>query len=90
MVSLCEIHSSTEFKSKVRDEASELLNKFMQFETITTAMNFLQIFKISTPLSDYLYLNIFAQNSSQNGQNFSRNLGRITQTVQAEEYEGSF
>ena len=54
MVSLHKIHSSTEFNSKVRDEASGILNKFMQFKTITTSMTFLQIFKISTLLSDYL------------------------------------
>lgn len=53
-VALYKISLSKEFNIKVRDDASGLLRKFLSFETIITAMTFLQIFKVTTPLSDYL------------------------------------
>ena len=57
MVSLYEIYSFTEFNSKVRNDTSGLLNTLMQFKTINNAINFFQIFKIGTPLSDYVKKN---------------------------------
>ncbi|KAF0768024.1 zinc finger MYM-type protein 1-like [Aphis craccivora] len=43
-----------QFNSKPRNDALSLLKKICSFETILVAMMFLQIFKITTPLSDYL------------------------------------
>lgn len=48
------IGNSIEFNPKVRNEASGLLQKFLSFETILVAMMFCLIFKMTTPLSDYL------------------------------------
>nr|CAD7443921.1 unnamed protein product [Timema bartmani] len=48
------IENSQQFNPKVRNEANALLQKFLSFETIMVAMMFLLIFKITTPLSDYL------------------------------------
>ncbi|XP_031353775.1 uncharacterized protein LOC116178426 [Photinus pyralis] len=53
-VALHSMSLSNEFNAKVRAEASGILGKFLNFETIVIAMTFLQIFKITTPLSDYL------------------------------------
>jgi len=53
LVSLYNISNSKEFNSKARNYALSLLKKFCSFETILAAMMFLQIFKITTPLSDY-------------------------------------
>jgi len=54
LVSLYNILNYKEFNSKTRNDALFLLKKFCSFETILVAMMFLQIFKITTPLSDYL------------------------------------
>lgn len=54
VVALTKISNSPDFNSKIRSEAEGLLNKFVSFDTILIAMMFLQIFKITTPLSDYL------------------------------------
>lgn len=53
-VALYKMSLSNEFNVKMRDDASGLLRKFLSFETIVTAVTFLQIFKVTTPLSDYL------------------------------------
>lgn len=42
------------FNPKIRNDARELFQKFCTFETILLAMIFLQIFKIITPVSEYL------------------------------------
>lgn len=54
VVALHGIYTSEDFNSKIRSDAGALFLKFTQFEVILTAMIFLQIFKITTPLSDYL------------------------------------
>ena len=54
VVSLSIIANFTDFSPKTRNEANSLLQKFLSFETILTAMMCLLIFKITTPLSDYL------------------------------------
>ncbi|KAK5639462.1 hypothetical protein RI129_011954 [Pyrocoelia pectoralis] len=51
---LLKIASCTDFNGKVRNNATAFLHTFVSFETVVTAMIFLQIFKITTPLSDYL------------------------------------
>jgi hypothetical protein len=54
LVSLYNILNSKEFNSKARNDVLSLLKKCCSFKTILVAMMFLQIFKITTPLSDYL------------------------------------
>jgi hypothetical protein len=54
VLALFKISHSTDFNAKVRHEATALLNKYLDFETIVVGMVFLQVFKITTPLSDYL------------------------------------
>ena len=54
VIPLFKISSCPEFNFKTRTDAEGLLIKFTHFETILVAMLFLQIFKITTPLSDYL------------------------------------
>ncbi|KAG8273357.1 hypothetical protein J6590_108302 [Homalodisca vitripennis] len=53
-VALQKISLSPEFNATVRSSATGLLSKFLEFETTVIAMTFLQIFKVTTPLSDYL------------------------------------
>ena len=62
-------------------------------------MTVVRIINQETWIDSHSHLKIFAQNSrqnsglAQNGQNFSQNLGRITQNSRAkesEEYEGGF
>lgn len=54
LLSLYNISNCNQFNSKARNDALSLLKKFCSFETVLVAMMFLQIFKITTPLSDYL------------------------------------
>lgn len=54
VISLSIVANSQGFSPKTRNEANSLLQKFLSFETILTAMMFLLIFKSTTPLSDYL------------------------------------
>lgn len=53
-LALKKISTGLAFDGKVRNDASALVNKLMTFETVAIVMFFLQIFKITTPLSDYL------------------------------------
>lgn len=48
------ISNSKEFISKAKNDAPSLKKKCCSFEAMLVAMMFLQIFKITTPLSDYL------------------------------------
>ncbi|KAG8177445.1 hypothetical protein JTE90_008629 [Oedothorax gibbosus] len=54
ILALSIISDSEDFNPKTRSEANSLLQKFVSYETILTAMMCLMIFKITTPLSDYL------------------------------------
>lgn len=54
VIALFKVYTSPDFNGKVRKEAEALLNNFTAFETVFIAMMFLQIFKITTPVSDYL------------------------------------
>lgn len=54
VISLNIISNSMEFNSKSRSDANALLSKFLSFETILVAMIFLNIFRFTTVLSDYL------------------------------------
>jgi len=54
ILALFKISQSPNFNAKVRHEATALLNKYLDFDTIVIGMVFLQVFKITTPLSDYL------------------------------------
>lgn len=54
LTSLYKISHSSEFNSKVRSDAAAILEKYITFETILISMIYLQIFKVTTPLSDYL------------------------------------
>ncbi|XP_025405010.1 uncharacterized protein LOC112679433 [Sipha flava] len=54
LVALYEISISNQFNSKIRNDSLSLMKKFCSYETVLVAMMFLQIFKITTPLSDYL------------------------------------
>ncbi|XP_025416538.1 uncharacterized protein LOC112687804 isoform X2 [Sipha flava] len=54
LVALYEISISNQFNSKIRNDSLSLMKKFCSYETVLVAMMFLQIFKIITPLSDYL------------------------------------
>jgi len=54
LVALYEISISNQFNSKIRKDSRGLMKKFCSYETVLVAMMFLQIFKITTPLSDYL------------------------------------
>ncbi|XP_074030798.1 uncharacterized protein [Leptinotarsa decemlineata] len=54
VLALFKISHSADFNAKVRHEATALLKKYLDFETVLVGMIFLQLFKITTPLSDYL------------------------------------
>jgi len=54
LVALYEISISNQFNSKIRNDSLSLMKKFCSYETVLVTMMFLQIFKITTPLSDYL------------------------------------
>jgi hypothetical protein len=54
VLSLYEISQSNDFNVNVRSNARSLLGRLTSYETTLTAMKFLQIFKLTTPLSDYL------------------------------------
>ncbi|XP_054259308.1 uncharacterized protein LOC128984050 [Macrosteles quadrilineatus] len=54
VIALFKISTSQDFNSKVRSDSDALLKKLLSFECILVAMLFLQVFKVTTPLSDYL------------------------------------
>lgn len=54
LVALYKISMSNQFNSKIRNDSLSLMKKFCFYETVLVAMTFLQIFKITTPLSDHL------------------------------------
>ncbi|XP_050547479.1 uncharacterized protein LOC126909133 [Daktulosphaira vitifoliae] len=54
VLALYEISFSNSFAAGVRSTARSLLNRLTSYETTLTAMMFLQIFKFTTALSDYL------------------------------------
>lgn len=54
VLSLYEISQSNDFNVNIRSNARSLLGRLTSYETTLTAMTFLQIFKLTTPLSDYL------------------------------------
>ena len=45
---------TNDFSNSVRSTAQSLLGRLTSYETVLTAMMFLQIFKFTTALSDYL------------------------------------
>jgi len=51
---LYEISVTNDFSNSVRSTAQSLLGRLTRYETVLTAMLFLQIFKFTTALSDYL------------------------------------
>lgn len=51
---LHEISQSSDFNVNVRSTARSLLGRITSYETTLTAMMFLQVFKFTTALSDYL------------------------------------
>lgn len=51
---LKKIADCTEFSAEIRHKANSLLNRFLSFEVILTAMTYLRIFEKTTPVSDYL------------------------------------
>jgi len=51
---LNEISVTNDFSNSVRSTAQSLLGRLTRYETVLTAMLFLQIFKFTTALSDYL------------------------------------
>lgn len=51
---LYEISVTNDFSNSVRSTAQSLLGRLTRYETVLTAMMFLQIFKFTTALSDYL------------------------------------
>lgn len=55
VMTLNTIANSHDFNSKIHNESYAIFHKFLPFETIVVAMMFLLIFKITTPLSDYLH-----------------------------------
>ncbi|VVC44637.1 Hypothetical protein CINCED_3A004685 [Cinara cedri] len=54
VLSLYEISQSNDFNVNVRSNARSLLGRLTSYETTLTAMTFIHIFKLTTPLSDYL------------------------------------
>lgn len=51
---LYEIYVTNDFSNSVRSTAQSLLGRLTRYETVLTVMMFLQIFKFTTALSDYL------------------------------------
>ena len=59
VVILYELSQSADFNVPTRDEARTLLEKFLRYETVLTAVVFSRIFEITSPLSEYLQINGF-------------------------------
>ena len=57
VVTLYELSQSADFNVPTKDEARTLLEKFLRYETVLTAVVFSRIFKITSPLSEYLQNN---------------------------------
>ena len=57
VVILFELSQSEDFNAPTRDEARTLLERFLKYDTILTAVVFSRIFEITSPLSKYLQTN---------------------------------
>ena len=58
VVILYELSQSADFNVSTREEeARTLLEKFLKYETVLTTVVFSRIFKITSPLSEYLQTN---------------------------------
>ena len=56
---LYELSQSADFNVPTRAEARTLLEKFLRYETVLTAVVFSRIFEITSPISEYLQTNGF-------------------------------
>ena len=54
VVMLSVIRDSASFNQTTRDQANDLVGKFLQFDTVLTAFLYNRIFSITSPLSEYL------------------------------------
>ena len=54
VVTLSVIRDSASFNQTTRDQANDLVGKFLQFDTVLTAFLYNRIFSITSPLSEYL------------------------------------
>lgn len=61
---LYEISFTNDFSNRVRSTAQDLLGRLTRYEIVLTAMMFLQIFKFTTALSDYLQTSGLDYNSA--------------------------
>lgn len=57
LVSLCDIEDTTKYSPDIRSKAKGLKESLLQYSTLLTAFLYLRIFKITTPLSKYIFIN---------------------------------